>query len=104
MRVPPVPRFWGPGRKARCPILRFFLAKGGKPIPPILRAEGLRLDGQSPHRSCFADNYHPSAHNGMDEWKRVFLIPDSWKGSHAQYQDRKSTRLNSSHANISYAV
>jgi hypothetical protein len=33
---------------ARCPILRFFLAKGGQPSPFIPHAEGLRLDGQSP--------------------------------------------------------
>src|SRR5207247_11479310 len=37
------------------------------------------------------------------EWRHV-LVPDRWRSSLAEVKDRKSTRLNSSHEWISYAV
>src|SRR5947209_3590225 len=37
-------------------------------------------------------------------YKRKFTVPRAWAGELALVGDRKSTRLNSSHANISYAV
>src|SRR3712207_9181796 len=36
--------------------------------------------------------------------ENVHQLPIDWIVASAAYQDRKSTRLNSSHANISYAV
>src|SRR5690349_22802469 len=39
----------------------------------------------------------------LDQRLRV-LRPAALRGGQAQYQDRKSTRLNSSHVEISYAV
>src|SRR3712207_8028253 len=40
----------------------------------------------------------------MEEDIRAHVIPAAFEGEEIRPEDRKSTRLNSSHANISYAV
>src|SRR3712207_7453478 len=47
-------------------------------------------------------NREGPAHPRKDSWARDDVVPDR-RGKDA-VEDRKSTRLNSSHANISYAV
>src|SRR3712207_7092253 len=53
------------------------------------------------------------AWSGVVTYRKKFTIPAEWRGQSVQIgfegvymnaEDRKSTRLNSSHANISYAV
>src|SRR3712207_8997359 len=57
---------------------------------------------QGPQRST---NIRPKDDNLRAQWMApVVLSPHDAKTVYLGYQDRKSTRLNSSHANISYAV
>src|SRR3712207_8448021 len=41
---------------------------------------------------------------GGDGWAYVIMVTKRWQSDARGGRDRKSTRLNSSHANISYAV
>src|SRR3712207_8090664 len=56
-----------------------------------------RLPGSTPHKGLFGvwDHAEPDGHSVEPDWQR---------GDWLAMVDRKSTRLNSSHANISYAV
>src|SRR5207249_10132666 len=73
------------------------------------------VDGVRPIRSAYHDDVSPSghavhegeqlSHNSTFHFSRHFL--SLWSdGVHLvdEYEDRKSTRLNSSHVSISYAV
>src|SRR3712207_7578256 len=58
------------------------------------------LDGQlTPPFACFT-RYQSETSEGEPKWHRCFFWADWGEAG----RDRKSTRLNSSHANISYAV
>src|SRR3712207_7414164 len=65
----------------------------------------LRIEGG--HGSCAVDAYEPvrfrAALGGIGERQHV-LVRAQTREAFADRLDRKSTRLNSSHANISYAV
>src|SRR3712207_7078583 len=51
-----------------------------------------------------AVRHHRSLEDGQGAAGERYCRPSRWHGQQAQRVDRKSTRLNSSHANISYAV
>src|SRR3712207_7477922 len=63
---------------------------------PILRRGGSRL------RALVAARRPAPAPPGRRRLQRLVDVPDPPRGGRGE--DRKSTRLNSSHANISYAV
>src|SRR3712207_8842038 len=61
------------------------------------------LDGRGPSRHLLRRiRTHPTQHSSHLRPRRVGGIPSD--GCRLRLGDRKSTRLNSSHANISYAV
>src|SRR3712207_8973660 len=66
---------------------------------PFIDLPGNRRSGSRSFKSAVANHLHKDAGGlggGDDRW--------SWQAHYAIELDRKSTRLNSSHANISYAV
>src|SRR3712207_8271844 len=71
----------------RYPIVEYLERKG---IKPVRRTPAYAL-----YRSPLREETHPSFK--VDTEKNLWI-------DYAEGRDRKSTRLNSSHANISYAV
>src|SRR3712207_7779396 len=61
-------------------------------------AAGEPLYGTFPKDNPHGDTYGPVAYAAYVPWVLALGWPGTWD------EDRKSTRLNSSHANISYAV
>src|SRR3712207_8936306 len=78
-----------PPRSTLFPYTTLFRSHGftspSGPLSPVLRAQDTVIR---------SDSY-------MDGQYNPWYGPDNWNDP---FQDRKSTRLNSSHANISYAV
>src|SRR3712207_7012124 len=59
---------------------------------------------RSGQTACGHAGGHPLASLGLERRLRARLVPGERDEEAESHQDRKSTRLNSSHANISYAV
>src|ERR1017187_7402479 len=81
--------------------------------PPILRRARRFCRSPSPggasHNSPVSEHWErherqASPGTGRKRWRRELLSPRSGAGKFAMQTDRKSTRLNSSHRCISYAV
>src|SRR3712207_6930392 len=68
---------------------------------PICRARGVQRGGQADAGRRRAD---PLRVRGQRRQRRDRQAVGRGEGRHDEAGDRKSTRLNSSHANISYAV
>src|SRR3712207_8186240 len=87
-------------------VLFFFLKEHGDPrdlhysptrhFPDLGRAGAAAAPGERPPGSFGSEAAPPQA-PPPSRPQKLFMIPSTWA-------DRKSTRLNSSHANISYAV
>src|SRR3712207_8577339 len=84
-----------PPRSTLFPYTTLFRSLGADHVPLLVPREGVRQAHRAPRRDArlggAGARLDPGAAHG-----RLAL--------HARLQDRKSTRLNSSHANISYAV
>src|SRR3712207_7509935 len=80
-----------PPRSTLFPYTTLFRSQG---VRPVLHADGSTRVG-GPGRRAVADGHDP---------RDVGRAPGVGEDTALQGQDRKSTRLNSSHANISYAV
>src|SRR3712207_7264253 len=70
--------------------------------PPLLQLSQHELVLQLGALSTYAEGYIQALHDRMQEAERHHH--PGGLGSNSHGGDRKSTRLNSSHANISYAV
>src|SRR3712207_7297150 len=80
------------------------------PYTTLFRSEGL-VPGRKGEQRAFQELLARLSHRQADGTMTTDLVRErelaqSWKGTTAfpELIDRKSTRLNSSHANISYAV
>src|SRR5207249_12298563 len=85
-------------------ILFFFNATPPPEIYPLSLHDALPISGPA-HTviySCAVSNSRGSGCFGSGHWSRWHATPDSHATSTSG--DRKSTRLNSSHVSISYAV
>src|SRR3712207_7608415 len=69
------------------------------PYTPLFRSRAPHRRGRVPSRLALADG-----HVGAQRGARAAVARAAAGGAHRARRDRKSTRLNSSHANISYAV
>src|SRR3712207_7701079 len=84
-----------PPRSTLFPYTTLFRSS---PIPPL---------SHSPTRHHEWFTHSSDAAGQLHHGRAVDLLPDPARSSvftEAEFKDRKSTRLNSSHANISYAV
>src|SRR3712207_7046628 len=76
------------------------------PYTTLFRSEVVQAPDQLSLAGAARDGWvycRLKAHLGRLECILVPNVPQTWKEAHLS-RDRKSTRLNSSHANISYAV
>src|SRR3712207_7001031 len=79
------------------------------PYTTLFRSSPSRIIQTGPHLPKFRPQVGPKVQvrAGPVVERASAHVPLAWPGPHsftARVQDRKSTRLNSSHANISYAV
>src|SRR3712207_7171780 len=84
------------------------------PYTTLFRSVGHGLAGEHPHRRGLAGAVRAEQADAralrhleveaVDRGDRAVALDDAAEGYGRAGQDRKSTRLNSSHANISYAV
>src|SRR3712207_7365937 len=85
-----------PPRSTLFPYTTLFRSLGPRPVPWLI--DGMNVIGSRP------DGWWRDRHGAM---QRLVEQLDEWAqelGDQVTVVDRKSTRLNSSHANISYAV
>src|SRR3712207_8802923 len=64
----------------------------------------VRSDGKQRNRAFFGMGPEDSSHQVLGDFGEDCSRGDGLRQRHRVCKDRKSTRLNSSHANISYAV
>src|SRR3712207_6866703 len=88
-----------PPRSTLFPYTTLFRSKHGHDVAAALRSVDPLNCGVHPHFQPFG--YQLLSHEFPD---RGLLSCQQARGAFEDRQDRKSTRLNSSHANISYAV
>src|SRR3712207_6867323 len=79
------------------------------PYTTLFRSENARLNRETEASSLTFDEAHAKSKSAWEEMLSRITVEtnkrdDKIKFYTGLYQDRKSTRLNSSHANISYAV
>src|SRR5690606_40762052 len=98
-----------PGRDGASPVPRLILGEAGITVPAHDGVDALRPRAQrAPPVGPLVDQVEaasvfPGRVVGCDDVRnRVPLA--RWEGVHFDPQDRKSTRLNSSHVKITYAV